>query len=270
MDVRLENVSMIYETRRGPVQALQDFSLEVTSGEFVAIIGPSGCGKSTLLKAAAGLLQPSSGRILLGNEVVTKPRTDIGMMFQSPVLLPWKSVLKNVMLQAEIRRLPREEYLSRARGLLRDVGLTGWDDKYVFELSGGMQQRVSFCRAVLHDPQVLLMDEPFGALDALVREQMAFDLQRMWMALGGQTVLFVTHSIPEAALLADRVVVMSPSPGQIRKILSIDLKRPRTAMTMSTPAFGSAAAELRSLIVDAMPLEGEENRPSSATASASP
>jgi NitT/TauT family transport system ATP-binding protein len=207
---------------------------------------------------------------MLGSELVTKPRTDIGMMFQSPVLLPWKSVLRNVMLQAEIRRLPRDQYVSRARSLLGDVGLSGWEDKYVFELSGGMQQRASFCRAVLHEPQVLLMDEPFGALDALVREQMAFDLQRMWMSLGGQTVLFVTHSISEATLLADRVVVMSPSPGRIRKILPIDLKRPRTAVTMSTPAFGSIAAELRSLIVDPIPLQDGENRPSSEAASGTP
>ncbi len=257
MDVRMDGVSMVYETRNGPVQALQDVTLDAVSGEFIALIGPSGCGKSTLLKTAAGLLRPSSGTVKLGSDVVTRPRTDIGMMFQSPVLLPWKSVLKNVMLQAEIRRLPRKPYLERARALLRDVGLDGWDDKYVFELSGGMQQRVSFCRAVLHDPNVLLMDEPFAALDALVREQMAFDLQRMWMSLGGQTVLFVTHSIAEAALLADRVVVMSPSPGRIRKIVSIDLERPRTPASMSMPAFGAACAELRSLI-DVIPVEGEQ------------
>jgi NitT/TauT family transport system ATP-binding protein len=248
MDVNFESVSMVYGTRNGPVQALEDVNLTVESGEFIALIGPSGCGKSTLLKATAGLLGATSGRVTLGGQVVTKPRTDIGMMFQSPVLLPWKSVLKNVMLQADIRGLPRAQSLERARRLLGDVGLEGWDDKYVFELSGGMQQRVSFCRAVLHEPSVLLMDEPFAALDALVREQMAFDLQEMWMSLGGQTVLFVTHSIAEAALLADRVVVLSPSPGRIKKVVEVGLERPRTPETMSTARFGAITAELRSLI----------------------
>lgn len=248
MDVRMESVSIVYETRKGNVQALEDVDLEVGSGQFVALIGPSGCGKSTLLKGTAGLLKTSSGRITLGGEPVVKPRTDIGMMFQSPVLLPWKSVLRNVLLQADIRRLPKEASVARARELLRAVGLNGWDDRYVFELSGGMQQRVSFCRAVLHEPSVLLMDEPFAALDALVREQMAFDLQQMWMSLGGQTVLFVTHSIAEAALLADKVVVLSPSPGRIKKCVDIDLERPRTPETMSSAAFGEVTAELRSLI----------------------
>ena len=248
MILSAESVTMKFATRHEPVHALDSVSLAVDSGEFMALVGPSGCGKSTLLKLAAGLLAPTSGRMLLGDEVVAGPRRDIGMMFQSPVLLPWKSVLGNVMLQAEVRGLPREEYVKRSYELLEKVGLVGYENKYVFELSGGMQQRASFCRAVLHRPNALLMDEPFGALDALTREQMGFDLQRLWLEAGGQTVLFVTHSIVEAVLLADRVAVFSRGPGRILEIIDVGLERPRTRGTLDTPAFGELANRIRKLI----------------------
>jgi NitT/TauT family transport system ATP-binding protein len=248
MRLRIEDVSMRFVARDGYVDALDSVSLDVEPRQFMTLVGPSGCGKSTLLKVAAGLLKPSSGRVLLGDDIVTEPRTDIGMMFQSPVLLPWKSVLGNVMLQAEVRGLDRARYEKRSRELLTQVGLGGNENNYVFELSGGMQQRASFCRAVLHEPGILLMDEPFGALDALTREQVAFDLQKMRLAAGGQTVLFVTHSISEAVLLSDRVAVFSKGPGRILDMVDIPLERPRDKGTMTSVAFGELAAKIRSVI----------------------
>jgi NitT/TauT family transport system ATP-binding protein len=249
MMFRTEAVSMKFRTRAGVIEALESVSLEVEDGEFMVLVGPSGCGKSTLLKLAAGLLTPTSGRVLLREEVVLAPRTsEIGVMFQSPVLLPWKSVLDNVMLQATLRRLPRKTYESRSRDLLKRVGLAGYEDKYVFELSGGMQQRTSFCRAMLHEPNLLLMDEPFGALDALTREQIMFDLQKTWLEAGGQTVLFVTHNINEAVFMGDRVAVFSNAPGQILDVIPIELPRPRTRSMMEAEEVRALESRIRSLV----------------------
>jgi NitT/TauT family transport system ATP-binding protein len=224
--IHLDGVSKVYETRGGLVEACADVNLEIGQSEFVAIVGPSGCGKTTILKMVAGLVPYSSGTIMMGGRVVDRPQTDVGIVFQEAVLLDWRNVLENVMLQADIRRLGRARYEQVARHLLTTTGLAGFEDKKPYELSGGMRQRVSICRALVHDPPLLLMDEPFGALDALTREQISMDIQRVWME-ERKTALHITHSIPEAVLLADRVVVMSPRPGRIVEIIDIDLPRPR-------------------------------------------
>ena len=218
--VEIDAVAMTYSGRQGLLEALRDISLCVERGEFVSLLGPSGCGKSTLLGLVAGLIVPSSGRVRIEGQVVTRPQTEIGIVFQTPVLLDWRRVLDNVLLQVEARRLPMEPYRQRARDLLARVGLAGFENAFPFELSGGMSQRVSVCRALVHDPPLLLMDEPFGALDALTRDQMMIDLQRLWSGTK-KTVLFVTHSIAEAVFLSDRVVVLSPRPGQIDCIVEI-------------------------------------------------
>ena len=212
--LHLHGLSKIYASRDGPVRALDQVSLSGRRGEFISIVGPSGCGKSTLLMIAAGLMAPSSGAVMVDGETVVAPRTEIGIVFQNPVLLEWRTALGNVMLQAEAKKLERGSAERRARALLAAVGLAGFEDKYPHELSGGMRQRVSICRALIHDPPHLLMDEPFGALDALTREQISMDIQRLWME-SRKTALHITHSIPEAVLLADRVVVMGPRPGRI-------------------------------------------------------
>jgi NitT/TauT family transport system ATP-binding protein len=251
MTIQISSVSMSYQIRGSSIQALDSVSINVRKAEFLALVGPSGCGKSTLLKLTAGLLTPTAGDIAVDGHRVAGPRTDMGFMFQTPVLLPWMSVFNNVMLQAAVRGLDRRTYDKRGRTLLSQVGLSGYEDRYVFELSGGMQQRVAFCRAIMHEPSVLLMDEPFGALDALTREQVALDLQRMWLTQGGQTVLFVTHSIAEAALLADRVAVFSPQPGAILRLFDVPFARPRTTDTMNSKEFGALTTEIRRLIYSA-------------------
>lgn len=265
MTIQIASVSMTYRTRTGTVQALDSVDIEVPPAQFLALVGPSGCGKSSLLKLTAGLLAASAGEIRIHGELVRGPRTDVGFMFQTPVLLPWKSVLGNVLLQAKVRGLDMRTFRLRSRELLAQVGLAGYEERYVFELSGGMQQRVAFCRAVLHQPSVLLMDEPFGALDALTREQLGFDLQRMWLAQGGQTVLFVTHNIAEAALLADRIAVFSRGPGRVLDVLDVPLARPRTAETMRSREFGDLTAHVRDLIMSpngGQPQITEESRAS--------
>ncbi len=224
--IRLENVGKVYDTRGGPVEACAEVSLEVRRSEFVAIVGPSGCGKTTILKMVAGLVPHSSGTISVGGRKVDRPQTDVGIVFQEAILLDWRDVLSNVLLQIEIRSMDRAQHEPLARHLLRATGLEGFEAKKPYELSGGMRQRVSICRALVHDPPLLLMDEPFGALDALTREQISMDIQRVWMEKR-KTAIHITHSIPEAVLLADRVVVMSPRPGRIAEILEIDLPRPR-------------------------------------------
>jgi NitT/TauT family transport system ATP-binding protein len=214
-------------------------------GEFVSVVGPSGCGKSTLLLMVAGLIPSSGGTITIGNSTVTKPYTDLGIVFQEPVLLDWRKVLGNVLLQVELRRgLDKKKYRARAFELLDLVGLSGFENRYPFELSGGMRQRVSICRALLHDPPLLLMDEPFGALDALTRDQLNLDLQQIWMG-SGKTVMFVTHSISEAVFLSDRVAVFSARPGRVVEVLDIDLPRPRHLSIRETPEFGQYAGEIR-------------------------
>jgi NitT/TauT family transport system ATP-binding protein len=208
------------------VEACAEVHLDIRQSEFVAIVGPSGCGKTTLLKMVAGLVPYSSGSITVGDKRVERPQTDVGIVFQESILLDWRDVLSNVMLQVDIRGMDRATHEAVARHLLKQTGLQGFENKKPYELSGGMRQRVSICRALVHDPPLLLMDEPFGALDALTREQISMDIQRVWMDKR-KTALHITHSIPEAVLLADRVVVMSPRPGRIVEILDIDLPRPR-------------------------------------------
>ena len=246
--LRLQGLSKVYATRDGPVRALDQVSVSERRGEFLSILGPSGCGKSTLLMIAAGLIPPSSGEIAVDGTPVTQPRTDIGIVFQSPVLLEWRTALGNVMLQAEAKKLERRAAERRARELLASVGLGGFEDKFPHELSGGMRQRVSLCRALIHNPPLLLMDEPFGALDALTRDQLVLDLQQIWNERR-MTVLFITHSVPEAVFLSDRVVVMTPRPGQIDRVINIDLPRPRTLAMRETPEFARYSREILELFL---------------------
>jgi len=228
----------------GKFAALRPIDLTIDEGEFVSVVGPSGCGKSTLLKLVAGLSPASSGEVRLQGQRVDAPQTGIGIVFQSPVLLAWRTILKNILLQAEMRGLPRAPARARALELMRMAGLEGFEDRYPWQLSGGMQQRASICRALLHDPGVILMDEPFGALDAMTRETMNAELQRIWMQ-SRKTVLLITHSIPEAVFLSDRLVVMSERPGGIEAEYRIDLPRPRDLGVMTTPEFGAYARLIR-------------------------
>jgi NitT/TauT family transport system ATP-binding protein len=232
----LRGLTKVYASRDGAVRALDQVSVSGARGAFISIVGPSGCGKSTLMMIAAGLMPASSGVVAIDGMQIDRPRTDIGIVFQSPVLLEWRTALGNVMLQAEARKLDRNSAERRARALLAAVGLAGFEDKYPHELSGGMRQRVSICRALIHDPPQLLMDEPFGALDALTRDQLVLDLQRICNERR-MTVLFITHSVPEAVFLSDQVIVMTPRPGRIDRIIEIDLPRPRTLALRESPQF---------------------------------
>jgi NitT/TauT family transport system ATP-binding protein len=227
--------------RRGTLEthALDGVDLTIGAGEFVAIVGPSGCGKSTLMRLVSGLLPASDGHVTIGGHAVNGPQTDLGIVFQKPILLEWRTVLDNVLLQTEMRGMGKAEHVDRARALLAAVGLTDFEQRYPHELSGGMQQRVAIVRALIHNPPLLLMDEPFGALDALTREQMRIDLEELWLA-GKKTVLFITHSIDEAVLLADRVVVMSPRPGKVERVIEADLPRPRGLAARKLTAFTDA------------------------------
>ena len=240
----IENLAVTYASARGPLTALQDLSLEVADGEFVAVLGPSGCGKSTLLNIASGLLTPSRGRVAIRGEPVTAPRRDVGIVFQQPTLLPWKTVLQNILIPIQALRLPLSDYRERARDLIRLVRLEGFENHYPYELSGGMQQRVGIARGFMHDPQLLLMDEPFAALDAMTREHMTDELQAMWMQ-SGKSVLFITHSIPEAVYLADRVVVLSGRPGTVLEVLKVPIPRPRRVSTLGSPEFNEICNRLR-------------------------
>jgi len=242
---RIAHLEKTYVTQKSEtIHALANIGLEVAPGEFITIVGPSGCGKSTLLKILAGLVQHTSGTVEIAGRQVTGPIRDLGVVFQSPVLLPWRTVLDNVLVPCEIQGLDREESRKRALELLDMVGLSGFEGKYPKELSGGMQQRVGICRALVHRPAFLLMDEPFGALDAMTRETMNLELLRIWKEQA-TTVLLVTHSIPEAVFLADRVVVMTPRPGRITEILDVDLPRPRTLEMFNTEKFGRYVSAIR-------------------------
>jgi NitT/TauT family transport system ATP-binding protein len=248
--ISLIGTSRTFQTRRGRVEALQNVDLKIADGEFVAIIGRSGCGKSTLLRIIAGLLPATGGHVMIDDQPVSKPRPDVSVMFQRPALLPWRSVLNNVMLPAEMLGLPKDQARRRALDLINTVGLRGFESRLPHELSGGMQQRVAMCRALLSQPRIMLMDEPFSALDALTREELAVELQNIHMTVRPTTV-FVTHSIPEAVLLADRVIVMSPRPGRVRKIMDIRIPRPR-AFTHNAhlEEVAAASAELHELLLD--------------------
>jgi NitT/TauT family transport system ATP-binding protein len=246
--ISLNRVTRIFNSRDGDqVTALQDVSLEIGRNEFITLVGPSGCGKSTLLRIVAGLILPTAGRASIGGAAITEPRSETGIVFQAPTLLPWASVLDNVLFPLRMMHRIDSTSTDKAMALLKLVGLSGFESKSPRELSGGMQQRVAICRALVHDPDILLMDEPFGALDALTREEMTMELLRIWSERP-KTVLFVTHSITEAVVLADRVVVMSPRPGRIQEIIEIGLPRPRSFETEATPEFHEASQHIRQLI----------------------
>jgi NitT/TauT family transport system ATP-binding protein len=243
--LEVHGLSKEYPSRAGAIRALRDVDFAVHRGEFVSIIGPSGCGKSTLLKIILGVVPASTGAVRIdGSPEDRIARASIGMVFQTPSLLPWRRVLENVLLPIDALGRPREAYRGRARDLLTLVGLAGFEGRYPRELSGGMQQRVSLCRALIHEPDLLLMDEPFGALDALTREEMQIELLRVWRETA-KTVLFVTHSIDEAVLLSDRVLVMAPRPGRMTTSVPIELPRPRGADLRASPGFQAHAHRLR-------------------------
>lgn len=246
--IAIDDLNVTFSSKRGTVTALQDINLRVADGEFVSIAGPSGCGKSTLLKVIAGLTDSTSGEVRLRGNPVRGPQREIGYVFQRAALLEWRSVRRNVLLQAEMRGMPRKLAQQRCDYLIEMTGLSGFESALPHELSGGMQQRVSLCRALLHEPDVLLMDEPFGALDALTREKMNVELHRIWRETG-TTVVLVTHSVAEAVYLANRVVVMSPRPGRIAETLGVDLPAERAyGETMERPAFIKVANRVRDLL----------------------
>ena len=251
--IRIEHVSHHFAAGSGrPIHALRDIDFEIGENEFVTVVGRSGCGKSTLLRIVDGLVRPTQGRVTIRGKPVERPKRDISLMFQRSALLPWRNVLDNVLLPVEVLRLPRREYRRRAEELLALVGLEGFEGRRPYELSGGMQQRAALCRALVHDPDVLLMDEPFAALDALTREELALELQRLW-GEHRKTIVFVTHSIQEAVLLADRIVVMTPRPGTVARIVPVDLPRPRSLSTVSEE-LSRASAEVHELLFAPAPV----------------
>jgi NitT/TauT family transport system ATP-binding protein len=245
--IQISGVYKTYTTKTGRVTALEDVNLTIAENEFITLVGPSGCGKSTLLKLIAALIRPSRGQLLFDASPVLRPTSDVGIVFQEAVLLEWRNVLDNVLLPAEILGLDRAKSRARAMHLLELVGLKGFEMRAPRELSGGMQQRASICRALIHNPSVLLMDEPFAALDAMTREELGFELMRIWET-DKKTVVFVTHNISEAIRLADRVVAMSPRPGRIAKVINVELTRPRTLDMEFTPQFKSYSDQIREVI----------------------
>jgi NitT/TauT family transport system ATP-binding protein len=250
--VELAGVTVRFSSKRSQTTALDGIDLRVDAGEFVTIVGPSGCGKSTLLKIVAGLFQPTAGTVTLMGRPVTGPQKDIGFVFQRAALLEWRGARRNILLQAEMRGMDRHEAARRADELIELTGLRGFERALPHELSGGMQQRVALCRALLHRPPVLLMDEPFGALDALTREQLNAEVNRIWRETG-TTILLVTHSIAEAVFLGTRVLVMSPRPGRVVRAFDVDLPRVREyAGVMSDPRFDRLATEVRGLLGSAL------------------
>lgn len=244
--VEIAQVGKTYPSPRGPVHAVRDINFQIRSGEFVSLLGPSGCGKSTILKLVAGLEPATSGEMRIKGRPVKGSPDNMGVVFQRDVLLDWRNILDNVLINAEFRGLPVKNYQARARELLQLFGLSGFEDRHPWELSGGMRQRASICRALLVDPELLLMDEPFGALDAMTRDELNVELQRMWLETR-KTVLFITHSITEAVYLSDRVVIMSRNPGEIVETMEIQLPRPRSLSVRETVEFGQYAARIREI-----------------------
>ncbi len=241
------NVSKTYRANSRVVHALEDISFSVEPNEFVTFVGPSGCGKSTLLKIIGGLLDRSAGDVTVKGGRVHGPRRDIGIMFQTAVLFDWRTALENVLLPVEVLRLEGPAYRARARAILQMVGLEGFEDSYPHQLSGGMQQRVSLSRALVYEPDVLLMDEPFGALDEFTRERLNLEIQRIWLEQR-KTVLFVTHNITEAVFLSDQILVMTPRPGRAARIVRVPFPRPREIRLMKTPEFASLVFEIREIL----------------------
>jgi NitT/TauT family transport system ATP-binding protein len=255
----IEALDKVYPARNGEISALRNVSLSVGAAEFVSLLGPSGCGKSTLLRCIAGLEPMTGGRIAIKGVPIDGPPEDMGIVFQRDVLLDWLTVLRNVLLPCRIRRLRVEDWDPKARALLDLMGLGGFENRFPWELSGGMRQRVAICRALLLDPSLLLMDEPFGALDAMTRDELNLELQRVWLA-DAKTVLFVTHSIVEAVFMSDRVLVMSRSPGRVEDVVKIDLQRPRTLAIRETPEFSGYVARIRQLFEGFGMLRGSHAR----------
>jgi len=246
--LRAQDLSKVYTSRSGePVVAVQDVDFEIARGEFIALVGPSGCGKSTTLNLIGGLINRTTGSLVFEGSEVRGPRREIGMMFQAPVLFPWRTTLQNVLLPMDVRGEKRAKHRDRALSLLELVGLTGSADRYPRELSGGMQQRVALARLLLEDPEVFLLDEPFGALDEFTREAMNLELLDIWSG-SGKTVLLVTHNIQEAVFLSDRVFVMSPGPGRLTEVLDVDLPRPRRIPMMREQGFQDLVFEVRRVL----------------------
>ena len=245
----IENVSRTFASGRGSIEALRDISINIRPGSFVSIVGPSGCGKSTLLKCVAGLDHPSKGEIRLHGEVINAPPDKLGMVFQRDVLLDWRTVLDNVLLLTEFRGLRRSDWIEKARNLLDTFGLGSFHDRYPWELSGGMRQRVSICRAILDDPELLLMDEPFAALDAFTRDELNLELQQLNLRTRSTTI-FITHNIGEAIFLADQLVVMDRRPGRVALVLDIDLPKPRSLAVKETPEFAHYGRIVRQTFED--------------------
>jgi len=248
----VEGLRMAYPRPGGRLPVLDGVTFEVKEGEFVCLVGPSGCGKTTLLRLIAGLERPTGGRVRLDGVEVDRPRRPVGVVFQEPTLMAWRTVEENVALPLEVAGVPRERARRESRALLDLVGLSGFERAYPAQLSGGMAQRVALARALAHGPRLLLLDEPFGALDALTRERMAQELLRIWRA-SRKTALMVTHSVPEAVLLADRVLVLGPRPATIVAEVAVDLPRPRAVEVMGLPAFGALARRVRQALQDTGP-----------------
>jgi NitT/TauT family transport system ATP-binding protein len=246
--IRIAGVTKSYETDDGTLDALASIDLEIAENEFVSVVGPSGCGKSTLLMIISGLLDATSGSVHIGEKQIKGPYTDLGVVFQQDMLLDWRTILGNVALQCEFRGMPRKTAEARSRELLHSVGLDGFERRRPYELSGGMRQRVALCRALVHDPPLLLMDEPFGALDALTRDQLNVDLQRIYTERR-KTVVLVTHSITEAIFLSDRVVVMSQRPGRVEDVMTIALPRPRRLAVRESEGFAAYVRRVREIFL---------------------
>lgn len=245
--IRVENLQKVYkDSKNSIIHAIDDISFSVNQGEFVSVLGPSGCGKSTLMMIIAGLRSKTAGTVEVFGKSVDGPETNLGIVFQQDVLVDWRTNLENVLLQTDIRKVKRSECRDRAIELFAEVGLKGFEDKRPRELSGGMRQRVAICRALIHDPQLLLMDEPFGALDALTREDMTMRLQILWMH-SRKSILFITHSISEAVFLSDRIIVMTPRPGRVEQVFEVKIERPRQFESMSSAAFASTVKEIREI-----------------------
>ena len=263
LPIDLDRVSRDYRTTSTSVHALQDVSARIPAGQFVSLLGPSGCGKSTLLRLIAGLEKPTAGAIQIGGVQVKAPHVDLGMIFQKDLLLPWRTVLDNVLLQADVRKSDKSLATARALELLDQVGLKGFEYRYPRELSGGMRQRVAICRAMLHDPHLLLMDEPYAALDAITRDQMAVDLAATTEGRS-TTVVFVTHSITEAVFLSDRILVMSARPGRIVADIEVDIPQPRSLHIRELPRFGQLVGQVMN-VFEALGIFRSQGRPVKAT-----
>lgn len=247
--IRIEKIIKVFHSRKGEVHALGALEFSIESGEFVSCLGPSGCGKTTLLMVIAGLIKPTGGKVSIGGNIVDRPQTNVGIVFQDPVLVDWRDILGNVLLQIEMRNLEISDYKEKAKDLLASVGLKDFLKHHPYELSGGMKQRTAFCRALIHDPPLILMDEPLGALDAMTRSKLRRDLEKLWSKTK-KTFLYVTHDIAEAIQLSDKIIVMSPRPGKIVKIIDIKLPRPRGYEVLESTQFIEYNREIKEIFME--------------------